>query len=122
VGPRAYMDEVNKRKFLTLPGLEILPLRRPTCGQSLYRLRYPNKETCFIKLQLPFVDCLGDVRDRSVGIATGYRLDGGVQFPAGARDFSLFRSVQAGSGAHPASYKTATRGSLPVGKVDEART
>jgi hypothetical protein len=34
---------------------------------------------------------------------TGYGLDGGVQFPAGAMNFSLLHSVETGSGAHPAS-------------------
>jgi hypothetical protein len=34
VGPRAGLDEVEKRKFLILPGLELRPLR----SQSLWRL------------------------------------------------------------------------------------
>jgi hypothetical protein len=38
VGPRAGLDDVGKRKFLTLPGLELLP--RLARSQSLYRLRY----------------------------------------------------------------------------------
>jgi hypothetical protein len=42
VDPRAGMDDVEKRKFLTLPGLELRPLRRPARSQSLYRLRYPG--------------------------------------------------------------------------------
>jgi hypothetical protein len=29
VGPRAGLDDVEKRKFLTLPGLELRPLGRP---------------------------------------------------------------------------------------------
>jgi hypothetical protein len=41
VGPRAGLDAVEKRKFLTLPELEFQPLGRPARGQSLYRLRYP---------------------------------------------------------------------------------
>jgi hypothetical protein len=40
VGPRAGLEEVEKRKFLTLPGLELRPLSRPTRSQSLYRIRY----------------------------------------------------------------------------------
>jgi hypothetical protein len=40
VGPRAGLDYVEKRKFLTLPGLKLRPLGRPTRSQSLYRLRY----------------------------------------------------------------------------------
>jgi hypothetical protein len=42
VGPRAGLDDVEKRKFLTLPGLELRPLGRPARSQSLYRLRYPG--------------------------------------------------------------------------------
>jgi hypothetical protein len=40
VGPRSGLDDVEKRKFLNLPGLELRPLGRPTRRQSLYRLRY----------------------------------------------------------------------------------
>jgi hypothetical protein len=47
VGPRAGLDDVEKRKFLTLPGLELRPLRRPARSQSLYRLRYPGSYTKF---------------------------------------------------------------------------
>jgi hypothetical protein len=42
VDPRAGLDAVGKRKFLTLPGLEVRPLGRPARSQSLYRLRYPG--------------------------------------------------------------------------------
>jgi hypothetical protein len=42
VGPKAGLDDVEKRKFLTLPGLELRPLGRPARIQSLYRLRYPD--------------------------------------------------------------------------------
>jgi hypothetical protein len=40
VGPRAGLDDVQKRKFLTLPGLEFRLLCRPARSQSLYQLRY----------------------------------------------------------------------------------
>jgi hypothetical protein len=40
VGPRAGLDDVEKIKFLTLPGLELRPLGRPARSQSLYRLSY----------------------------------------------------------------------------------
>jgi hypothetical protein len=40
VDPRAGLDSAEKRKFLTLPGLELRPLGRPVRSQSLYRLRY----------------------------------------------------------------------------------
>jgi hypothetical protein len=39
VDPRADLDDVEKRKFLTLPGLELPPLGRRARSQSLYRLR-----------------------------------------------------------------------------------
>jgi hypothetical protein len=42
VAPRAGLDDVEKRKFLTLPVLELRPLGRPARSQSLYRLRYPG--------------------------------------------------------------------------------
>jgi hypothetical protein len=38
VDPRAGLDDVEKGKFLTLPGLELEPLGRPAHSQSLYRL------------------------------------------------------------------------------------
>jgi hypothetical protein len=54
-------------------------------------------------------------RDSSVGIALGYGLDdrgSRVRFPEGGGNFSLHHRVQNGSGAHPASYPTGTRGSF----------
>jgi hypothetical protein len=42
VVPRTCLDDVEKRKLLTLPGIELLPLRRPARSQSLYRLSYPG--------------------------------------------------------------------------------
>jgi hypothetical protein len=33
VGPRTGLDDVEKRKFLTLPGLELRPLSHPACSQ-----------------------------------------------------------------------------------------
>jgi hypothetical protein len=56
-------------------------------------------------------------RDSSVGMAMGYGLDSRVRFQAGARDFSLFHSVQTGSGAQPASYPMDTGGDFPGGKA-----
>jgi hypothetical protein len=40
VGPRTGLDDVENRKFLPLPGLELRPLGRPASSQSLYRLHY----------------------------------------------------------------------------------
>jgi hypothetical protein len=42
VDPRAGLDDVEKRKFLNLPGLELRPLGSPARNQLLYRLRYPG--------------------------------------------------------------------------------
>jgi hypothetical protein len=42
VGPRAGLEDMEKRKFLTLLGLELRPLGRPARNQSLYRMRYPG--------------------------------------------------------------------------------
>jgi hypothetical protein len=41
VAPRAGLNAVEKRKFLTLQGLKLRPLGRPARRQSLYRLLYP---------------------------------------------------------------------------------
>jgi hypothetical protein len=42
VGPRAGLDDVEKRKLLTPLGLELLLLSRPARSQLLYQLRYPG--------------------------------------------------------------------------------
>jgi hypothetical protein len=42
VGPGTRLDNVEKRQFLTLPGLELRPPGRPARSQSLYRLSYPG--------------------------------------------------------------------------------
>jgi hypothetical protein len=44
VVPRAGLDDVEKRKLLISPGLELRPLGRPVCSQALYRLRYPGSQ------------------------------------------------------------------------------
>jgi hypothetical protein len=45
VGPRAGLDDVEKRKSLTVLGLELRPLGRPARSQSFHRLRYPGSNT-----------------------------------------------------------------------------
>jgi hypothetical protein len=42
VDPRAGLDDVENRKFLTLPGLELPTLGHLARSQSLYRLSYPD--------------------------------------------------------------------------------
>jgi hypothetical protein len=41
--PRAGLDDVKKRKFLTLPRLGLRPLACSARSQSLHRLRYPGE-------------------------------------------------------------------------------
>jgi hypothetical protein len=60
---------------------------------------------------------LGFIRDRSVGIGTGWMAV--IRFPWGPR-FSLPHNVQNGSGAHQVSYTMGTRGSFPVRKADHS--
>jgi hypothetical protein len=40
VDPRAGLDDLEKRRFLTLPGLELRSLSRRARSQSPYRIRY----------------------------------------------------------------------------------
>jgi hypothetical protein len=42
VGSRASLDDTEKGKFLTIPGLQLRFLGRPARSQSLYRLHYPG--------------------------------------------------------------------------------
>jgi hypothetical protein len=52
VDPRVGLDDVEKRKFLTLPGLELRLLGRPARNQSLYRLGYPGSRNLYGNLQI----------------------------------------------------------------------
>jgi hypothetical protein len=47
VGPKAGLDDVEKRKFLILPELELRSFGCPARSQSLYGLRYPGCQTHF---------------------------------------------------------------------------
>jgi hypothetical protein len=53
-------------------------------------------------------------QDSSVGIATGYGVDGWGSIPGITRFLFLFHSLQTVSGAHPASYPMDTGGSFAV--------
>jgi hypothetical protein len=56
VDPRAGLDNMEKRKFLTLLGLERQPLGHPAHTQLLYRLRYPGSQyMLFANLNYRFV-------------------------------------------------------------------
>jgi hypothetical protein len=48
VGPRAGLDYVEKKKLLTLPGLELRPLGPPARSHSLHRLRYAVTTEIFL--------------------------------------------------------------------------
>jgi hypothetical protein len=63
VNPRAGLDDVEKRKFLTLPGLELRPLCRPALSQSLYRLSYPGSK--YLYVQILFQLLLHPVRSKT---------------------------------------------------------
>jgi hypothetical protein len=59
VRPRASLDDLNKRKFLSLPGLKLRPLGKPVRSQSLCRLSYPgclgrrkSKPKCYLNNRL----------------------------------------------------------------------
>jgi hypothetical protein len=43
VGPRAGLDDVEKRKFFTLPGLELRPLGRPASRYTDYAISAPDE-------------------------------------------------------------------------------
>jgi hypothetical protein len=46
VGPRAGLDDVEKRKFLTLPGIELRRLGRPARNQSLDEMGVASSTHC----------------------------------------------------------------------------
>jgi hypothetical protein len=52
VGPTAGLDDVEERKFLTLPGLEFRPLGGSVRSQSLYRLRYPGSLCAIVRVAI----------------------------------------------------------------------
>jgi hypothetical protein len=53
--PRAGLDDVEKRKFLPPPALELRPLGRPFRSESLYRLSYAEKIKYKTNLLLGFL-------------------------------------------------------------------
>jgi hypothetical protein len=46
------LDDVENRKFLTIPGLELRPLGRPARGQSIYRLPYSGSYDVIIDVKV----------------------------------------------------------------------
>jgi hypothetical protein len=61
VDPRTGLNDVEKRKFLTLPGLKLRPLGCPGRSQSLYLIRYPgslSENSTALKFSMPLGDML----------------------------------------------------------------
>jgi hypothetical protein len=85
---------------------------KPRCNKrSAYTERPTSSER---KPDFETRTCLGESRDSSVGIATGYELEDrevGVRVPVGSR---IFSSPLLGSGTHPGSYSMST-GAFPRG-------
>jgi hypothetical protein len=52
VGPRAGLEDVERRKLFTLLGLKLRPLGRSARSQSLYRLRYPGSEQILTLIEM----------------------------------------------------------------------
>jgi hypothetical protein len=57
VYPKVGLEDVEKRKFLTLPVLKLRPLGRPARSQSLYRLSYPGCHK-FVKMAYEYNYCV----------------------------------------------------------------
>jgi hypothetical protein len=53
VGPRTFLDDVEKRKFLALPGLELEPLGHPARSESL--LLYLGSVKCILYISYAVV-------------------------------------------------------------------
>jgi hypothetical protein len=59
VDPRASLDDLEKRKFLTLLGLELRPLSHPAHSQSLHRLRHPAScKVCVQRKPIVLICCI----------------------------------------------------------------
>jgi hypothetical protein len=63
VDPRTGLDDVEKRKFLTLPEIELRSLSRPACRKSLYPLRYPGSKLLLDKLNKYYLPSKGSTYD-----------------------------------------------------------
>jgi hypothetical protein len=48
MGSRAGLNDLEKRKFMSLPGLELQRIGPPARSHSLYRLRYPGSTLTYI--------------------------------------------------------------------------
>jgi hypothetical protein len=76
VDPRAGLEDAEKRKFLTLPGLELRPLGRPAYSQSLYRLSYSDSpQICvYVYIYMLVSVCPHKTVKRNVSVYTLFTL------------------------------------------------
>jgi hypothetical protein len=75
---------------------------------------------CNLFIDLPMYNASTLSRNSSVGIGTGYGLDGLGLIPGRHRDFALLHNVQAGSVSHSASYPIDTTCFFPGSKAPGA--
>jgi hypothetical protein len=73
VGPTGSVDDVEKRKYLTLPGLELRPLGRPASSQSLYRLSCLDSHGCAVPKKT-FEDMLSSDSDIVASLLSKYKI------------------------------------------------
>jgi hypothetical protein len=66
VDPRVSMEDKEKRKFLTLLGIELRFLGRPASSQSLYQLRYPGSNRNSSKINLIRINFIKNEEVKSV--------------------------------------------------------
>jgi hypothetical protein len=107
VNPRASLDDVEKRKFLILLGLELRPLGCPARSQSLYRLRYPGSTA--LQYRYEFVLGVHKLKSRIHQTRTRYKwkpavvksvVDHGllyIHFTRMSESYQLFSGFQAAS-------------------------
>jgi hypothetical protein len=58
VNPRAGLDDVENRKFLILPGLELQPLGRPIRSQSKHWYELELQDVPTVLYVMPLLICL----------------------------------------------------------------
>jgi hypothetical protein len=90
---KAGLDNLEERKFLILPGLELQLFSRPTRSQSLYRLRYHDE----LKR---YTSRLKQSQEKEAGISnqvvcTGITTSGGTEIRRACTHYSFYSvSVQ----------------------------